>query len=259
MSRAELPSVAVVIPCYNYGRYLAEALRSVLAQTHPADEIVVVDDGSSDETADVARAFHPQVRLIHKQNGGLASARNAGARAVSTDLVVFLDADDRLDPAYLERCLSAYVTATGKRFVYTQWQEFGDSSERSHFPAYDGALLRDVNFIHASALLPRDVVLSNPYYERIRLGCEDWDFYLGLHERGFHGVLVDEPLLQYRKHGTSMLRGWDRRPLRARLVLVLMMSRHPRTFGRRRVLRELRAVGNDLVRAKLRQFRHAVR
>jgi glycosyltransferase involved in cell wall biosynthesis len=251
--------VAVVIPCYNYGAFLAEAIRSVLAQTHPADDVVVVDDGSSDDTAEVARSFAPAVRLVTKRNGGLASARNAGARAVTTDLVVFLDADDRLDPAYLERCLSAYAGTTGKRFVYTQWQEFGDSTERSAFPAYDGALLRDVNFIHASALLPRDVVLSNPYYERMRLGCEDWDFYLGLNERGYRGVLVDEPLLHYRQHGTSMLRGWDRRPLRARLVLALMMSRHPATFGRRRVLRELRAISRDVVTAKLRQLRHAVR
>jgi glycosyltransferase involved in cell wall biosynthesis len=91
------PTVSVVIPCFNQGHYLREALDSVMAQTLPAAEIVVVDDGSTDDTAVVART-HRNVRYIHQRNRGLASARNTGAAHTTGEHVVFIDADDRLRP-----------------------------------------------------------------------------------------------------------------------------------------------------------------
>ena len=89
------PTVSVVIPCFNQGHFLNEALESVLAQTRPADEVVVVDDGSTDNTSAVVRRF-PSIRCIRQPNRGLASARNTGLRHTSCDYLVFLDADDRL-------------------------------------------------------------------------------------------------------------------------------------------------------------------
>jgi glycosyltransferase involved in cell wall biosynthesis len=86
-----------VIPCYNGGRFLREAIESVLHQTYPAAEIVVVNDESTDDTAAVARAYE-QVRYIEQRNQGAPGARNAGLRSSTGDLVVFLDADDRLQP-----------------------------------------------------------------------------------------------------------------------------------------------------------------
>ena len=87
------PTVSVVIPCFNQGHFLSEALESVLAQTRPADEVVVVDDGSTDNTSAVVRRF-PSIRCIRQPNRGLASARNTGLRHTSCDYLVFLDADD---------------------------------------------------------------------------------------------------------------------------------------------------------------------
>jgi glycosyltransferase involved in cell wall biosynthesis len=92
-----VPTVTVVIPCFNQAHYLREALGSVRAQTLPASEVVVVDDGSTDDTAALARKY-PNVRCIQQRNRGLASARNAGAAHTTGDHVVFLDADDRLRP-----------------------------------------------------------------------------------------------------------------------------------------------------------------
>jgi glycosyltransferase involved in cell wall biosynthesis len=91
------PTVSVVIPCFDQGHYLREALQSVLAQTLPPAEIVVVDDGSTDNTAAIAREYS-KVRCIHQRNRGLASARNAGAAHTTGEHIVFLDADDRLKP-----------------------------------------------------------------------------------------------------------------------------------------------------------------
>ena len=228
----------VVVPAWNEQDSVGSVVLEI-QECLPGVAIVVVDDGSTDNTAQVAAAYSPRVRLLQKENGGLASARNAGARAVWSDLVIFLDADDRLTSDYIERTASTYAKSSGRHFVYTQWQEFGSSNLVSTCPAYDAVRLLKYNYIHASALVPREAVLTNPYYERIRLGLEDWDFYIGLHERGYVGVLVDEPLLLYRKHGASMLAGFMGRPGRARYVRFVIAVRHLRSFGVSRTLMEL--------------------
>jgi len=95
------PLVSVVIPCYNQARFLREAIESVLAQSHPNFEIIVVDDGSTDDTSEVAGGY-PKVRLLRQENQGLAAARNSGLARSEGEYVVFLDADDRLLPEALE-------------------------------------------------------------------------------------------------------------------------------------------------------------
>jgi glycosyltransferase involved in cell wall biosynthesis len=97
----ELELVSVVIPCYNQGHFLPDAIASVLRQTYPCFEIIVTDDGSTDDTAKIA-AEHSAVRLIRQRNQGLAAARNAGLRASKGAFLVFLDADDKLLPEALE-------------------------------------------------------------------------------------------------------------------------------------------------------------
>src|SRR5918997_500688 len=98
--------VSVVIPCYNQAHFLGEAIESVLSQTYPHFEVVVVDDGSTDNTQEVA-ARYPGVRYIRQENQGLAGARNAGIRRSNGSFLVFLDADDRLLPRALEAGLKA--------------------------------------------------------------------------------------------------------------------------------------------------------
>ncbi len=93
--------VSVIIPCYNQSHFLGEAIESVLRQTYAHYEIIIVDDGSTDETASVATSFE-QARLVSQKNQGLAAARNAGLRASKGSYAVFLDADDRLLPNALE-------------------------------------------------------------------------------------------------------------------------------------------------------------
>src|SRR5690349_21494110 len=95
-------SVSVIIPTYNYAHYLPCAIDSVLAQTQPAAEVIVVDDGSTDATREVcARYTDPRVRYVHQSNAGLSAARNTGLREARSPLVAFLDADDRWEPAFL--------------------------------------------------------------------------------------------------------------------------------------------------------------
>ena len=99
-------TVSVVIPAYNIEAYIGRAIKSVLAQTHPADEIIVVDDGSTDGTAEQIKKFGDQVHYIFKENGGLSSARNAGIRAAKSEWMAFLDGDDEWLPGSLDRQLA---------------------------------------------------------------------------------------------------------------------------------------------------------
>jgi glycosyltransferase involved in cell wall biosynthesis len=94
--------VSVIVPCHNDGAYLAEALNSILSQSRPADEIVVIDDGSDDETDEVARRFAAQVRYVSQPHRGIGSARNTGLRHARGEFVAFLDADDVWPPCSLD-------------------------------------------------------------------------------------------------------------------------------------------------------------
>src|SRR5918993_3738999 len=96
------PLVTVVIPCYNQAHFLTEAIESVLSQSYPNFEVVVVDDGSTDDTSEVASRYPQKVRLIRQENRGLAGARNTGIGHARGEYLVFLDADDRLLPKALE-------------------------------------------------------------------------------------------------------------------------------------------------------------
>jgi glycosyltransferase involved in cell wall biosynthesis len=113
---ADLPLISVVIPCYNQGRFLAQAIASVGDSSYPRVEIIVVDDGSSDGTPEVAKAF-PEVRYHAQPNGGLAVARNRGFRESRGDLLVFLDADDRLAPNALDIGANALAARPECEFV----------------------------------------------------------------------------------------------------------------------------------------------
>ena len=108
--------VSVIIPCYRQADFLPQALESALAQTHCETEIIVVDDGSPDNTAEVV-ARYPGVRYLRQENRGLAGARNGGFRVSKGEYVLFLDADDRLTPNAVEAHLSCFAKHPEAGFV----------------------------------------------------------------------------------------------------------------------------------------------
>jgi hypothetical protein len=176
--------ISVVIPAYNVERWLDGAIRSVIDQDHPAHEVIVVDDGSTDGTAGIADA-HADVVAIHRPNGGLASARNAGAARATGDAVFFLDADDELLPGAL-RSVAEAAARLG------EWSAIVPNCIRSH----DGDVLawprsgavrvlgrRDVpglirrNWLSPHALIRLDAWRAYPYREELR-AVEDLDVWL---------------------------------------------------------------------------------
>ncbi len=118
-------SAAIIIPAYNAAAFLAEAIESALAQTHPASQVIVVDDGSTDDTPAVAEKFGDAVMLLRQTNAGVSTARNFGAAQTSADWLLFLDADDRLRPDALEKLLSRAGEAS-LGCIYGQSVDFTD-------------------------------------------------------------------------------------------------------------------------------------
>src|SRR5690242_71279 len=115
------PEVTVVIPSYNGARYLGEAIESVLAQTHPSVETIVVDDGSVDGTTALVSSYGDRVRGIRQENRGLAAARNSGIRAAAGTYVAFLDHDDRYLPEKTARQVAVFEARPDVGLVHTGW------------------------------------------------------------------------------------------------------------------------------------------
>jgi SAM-dependent methyltransferase len=204
------PPVSVVITCYNQGRFLGEAIESVLRQTYRRHEVVVIDDGSSDDTADVA-ARYSEVGLVIEPHRGLAAARNAGIRYSSGDYLVFLDADDRLLPSALEvgvKHLSANPQAAFVSGRHVRIAAGGAILSSPHEPAVHGdhylALLRG-NYIgmHAAVMYRREALEAVEGFDSSLPRCEDYDLFLRLARR-FSVSSHDEPVAEYRFHGANM-------------------------------------------------------
>ncbi len=221
------PLVSIVITSYNYAAYLPEALESALGQTHSPVEIVVVDDGSSDGSAQVARRY--PVRVISQENQGVSAARNRGAAECAGEYMMFLDADDILEKVYVESCMHALVNAPRDvAYAYTGMRYFGAESRVWPSRPFRRKSLLRWNYVHASALIRRDIFRESGGFDTgWRLGHEDHELWIRFLEMGYRGVLVPEPLLRYRRHGTS------RNTLTKRQVCRLkwqMRFSHPRLY-----------------------------
>jgi glycosyltransferase involved in cell wall biosynthesis len=201
------PRVSVVVPCYNLGHYLGDAVDSVLAQTFTDVEILVVDDGSTDApTRAVLDGFtRPRTRVLRTENRGLPGAKNLGLAQTTGELLCMLDADDLLEPEMLARSVAALDADASVSFASHWLRTFGDEQwewtpESCDFPA-----LLDMNTVNGSALVRRGALEAVGGFDESFLdGCEDWDLWITMVERGYRGVILPEFLFRYRRRAGSM-------------------------------------------------------
>jgi FkbM family methyltransferase len=208
--RAGVALVSVVIPCYNQAHFLGEAIESVLTQSHPRFEIVVVDDGSTDNTSEVA-ARYPEVRCVRQENQGLSGARNTGLRESHGSYAVFLDADDRLLPEALAAGLECFETRPESAFVYGDYRYIAadgsvvNKGSKKRIVGNDHYLtLLQGNSIpmHATVMYTRDAVESVGGFGTF-LACEDYDMYLRI-ARKFPIHHHEKVVAEYREHRANM-------------------------------------------------------
>jgi glycosyltransferase involved in cell wall biosynthesis len=225
--------VSVVLPAYNVAPYLAETLDSVLAQTHAAHEIIVVDDGSPDESADIAARYGARVRLIRQRNRGIGAARNSGAAAATGDWLVFLDGDDVLEPDALAQQLavaarhpeSALVVGDGVQFnddgiveptivggplaARVALAESGELSGRFHLDL----IAHNAFTTTGQAMIARDAFEAVGGFLQQREWSEDWDMWLRLSRR-WPLTIHRGRVLRYRIRSESLSGAGGERPIR---------------------------------------------
>lgn len=200
------PTVSIVIPCRNYGKFLSQAVESALEQTWPEVEILIVDDGSTDDTPDIARSYGSRVRYLRVEGMGAYGARNFSLKHVRGDFFLNLDADNILWPDFVEKTVRVFLENDDPKlgFVYTQREVFGDGCGISSFPEFDPQALKFFNYIDMGSLIRMNIVFRFGFDKSFNTGCGDHDFFLTLVENGFYGQLINEPLLKYLLHGDSL-------------------------------------------------------
>jgi peptidoglycan/xylan/chitin deacetylase (PgdA/CDA1 family)/SAM-dependent methyltransferase len=200
--------IAAVITCYNLGRTLEEALRSIQTQTVPPTELLIVDDGSTDifTRQVIRRLVRSGCRVLETANRGVSAARNTGIRSTKSSIIAVLDGDDWLDARYFEQAVDLLNDKPELSFVSCGVACFGDSDEIWIPTDLDlvNALISAP--LHVSTLFRRTLWQAVGGFDESLGAHEELDFWVSALERGFRGTVIREPLLHYRVRGASMAR-----------------------------------------------------
>lgn len=229
-----MPKVSVVIPCYNLGAYLDEAVSSVLTQTFADFEIIVVNDGSTDpDTCELLATYsRPKTRVIHTSNRGVSAARNRGVKEASGEYILPLDADDCIAERYLEQAVEILDRYPKVGIIYGDAEYFGIQSGLMPLPSYSPSCMLWTNSIFSAAFFRRtDWKKVGGYCLSMRQGWEDWEFWLSLVELEVEVIRFPEVVLQYRTRTDSRDSSLT---LSAKVSLMaVMISNHPKLYLRK--------------------------
>ncbi len=200
--------ISVIIPCYNSYHFLNRAIDSVLNQTWPEFEIILVNDGSSDKkTLKIFDSYShiKKFKLINQNNSGLSAARNKGVQNASGDYLFFLDSDDWIEPEALEEMFNFLKKFKENRFVFTDIVLEGDACKTIHknYNLFEQLFLNQLPY---SIFISKKNWLKNGGYdENMRSGYEDWDFNIRLGAAKIYGLRLSKPLFHYNVSHDGML------------------------------------------------------
>ena len=193
------PLVSVIVPLYNAAPYISEALQSIVDSTYRPLEIIVMDDGSTDESFRVAQAFakeHAEVHILHQPNAGVSAARNKAIQAAKGTYILPVDADDRISPRYIEHAIDAMREDI--RVVGCRAEFFGAKQGEWKLPDFSPGLLAVRNMIHISSLFRKADWQHVGGFCEEEIYREDWSFWLSMMELGGEYIRLDEVGLYYR-------------------------------------------------------------
>jgi len=245
------PKVTVMIPTYNYGRFVGEAIQSVLDQTFQDWELIVIDDGSTDDTAAVMRAFDDRrIRYVYQENQGNPAARNTGLRLANGEYFACLDADDvwfpdklRKQVAQLDSLPPTVGLVYGNVDLFSDEdgsiiQRFLEVQTPPRGQVFRKLLDNEGYFIHDTAALIRREVFDRvgPYDESL-LRFQDWEMWVRI-ARVYEVETLDEPLARVRRHSSNAIGSLDKMHRYGQAARWKVMASHPLSREERRILRQ---------------------
>jgi glycosyltransferase involved in cell wall biosynthesis len=208
------PEFTIVIPCYNYANYLPESVKSIVAQTFKDLEVIIVNDGSTDDTLEVARELLQKykgrmfITLIDQEHQGHpSSTRNTGYSYARGNYYFALDSDDMIKPDYVAKAFETFEECPDVDIVYPGYQTFGDTDFFHVPPDFDLDSLKYWDYVPYSSVFKKDVFERLGGYDTspsLRI-MEDWDFWLRAYREGFRFKPIKEALLLHRTHRGSLL------------------------------------------------------
>lgn len=201
--------VSIIVPCFNYGEFLSEALHSVLVQTYDYWECWVIDDGSTDNTRSVAKVFcdrDARFKYLHQNNKGHSAARNFGIENSSGSLILPLDADDLININFLESAVSEMLNNPDVKLVTGQVQYFGEVDDMLIIPPFDLKNFLTINYISITSLFRKKDFNDTTGFDESMLGFEDWDFFIQLLKDGGAVSILPIVSLYYRKKDNSVFK-----------------------------------------------------
>lgn len=190
--------ISIIIPTYQHGHQIKKCLDSIFNQTYNDFEVIVVNDGSTDNTGAILKNYYHSLKIINQENQGAAVARNNGFKNSQGEYVIFCDADLRLKKTMLEKMLKTLQANTNKAYAYSAfkwgWKTF------KLWP-FDAEKLKKMNYIHTSSLIRREIFPGfDPKIKRL----QDWDLWLTMLEKGFEGIYLPEALFKICPRKTGM-------------------------------------------------------
>jgi glycosyltransferase involved in cell wall biosynthesis len=240
-------SVAVVVPSFQHARWVGEAVESALSQTRPPDEVVVVDDGSTDGTLDVLAGFGSRIRVLHAGRKGVGAVYNMGVAATSSDLVAFLESDDAFEPTYLEETgdflegkRDRSWVSTARLIVDAAGRPTGEIARRRYLDAgdeftFEGFLTGELGA--SSTPVVRRAALADVGPWSVASYAADTD--MALRFSLAHGMgYLDRPLYRYRRHGANASKSLlESVRLNVPILEGLLDPPHPGLAGRERLVK----------------------
>lgn len=200
--------ISIIIPCYNDALYIEQAIDSALNQTYPYKEVIVVDDGSNEETKKILKSLESKItKLITQENQGQSNARNTGIQAAKGKFILTLDSDDFFESTFCEKAITIISGNDNVKIVSCYANLLFENGLNNIFQTEGGDLQSFLckNFALGSALFRlEEWKVSGGYDEKMKQGFEDWEFYVRLLKTGGIAEIIQEPLYNYRKrHNTT--------------------------------------------------------
>jgi glycosyltransferase involved in cell wall biosynthesis len=194
--------VSIIITCYNQAKYLKDSMYSVIHQSYTDWECLIINDGSSDNTDELAKSYcmiDKRIKYVKQENQGVCVARNNGVANSSGNYILFLDVDDMIDSLFLEKSVNVLDTMPNVKIVASNIRYFGSKKGIFRFPDYNMTTLLGRNiFVVTSMFRKEDWVKVGGFNVNMKCGLEDWDFWISILENGGDVYRFNEPYFHYR-------------------------------------------------------------